>query len=672
MAEPTSGTQVRQFGSLYIVTETAGDSPAERQMCRVAAEWIRKEFYQQPNPDLSTALFSAIERAHGQTRLDPRLPPISERLPLAITIIAIRNGEMMCAHLLPVQVYVGAFDDIAYIPDPPLPESQEKFATRHLEFGISESIEPELRTARLEQGNVIAVCSYALAQSLDTAHITGVTRSSDLEAARRILRSSFPYPDVAAYALLIRIETDGRLGAAANERPDKLLSQVLAKASIRLGSVFQRGPRARSARASTRASRSRRRDDGTVLLIGLAVAAVVAVALLAVLMLKGIQAFQAHQQQTALAQTVAQVNQLVQKANTEKDPAAALTDLANAATVVRRSESHLPPGAAQNILTTLQKARDHIGRGATLQNLKPLLNLSAPTTSTKVHFNQVVVAGGVPYILDTGGQRVIEVSTSKRIAVPRIAAGQQVGQTIVQSIVAIAAEGSNVLAVDNHNVVWRYSSATNQVQQVLVPGSDAWGNVQAITVSHGNLYVLDTRLSRVWVYPPQGSGYGPPVDFFGSLAAQVPTPQPTATPPPRPTPTAAPIPSPTPFTPPDLHHSSDIAFDGSLYILQSDGKILKYTKGVRVPFPETGLVGSLPNVSRLIVPSESAGVFVVDPAGDRIVHFTASGQYDRQYFLPDNTNAGLSTLVDAALDPQAQTVYLLSDAVLAVATLPNP
>jgi len=118
-------------------------------------------------------------------------------------------------------------------------------------------------------------------------------------------------------------------------------------------------------------------------------------------------------------------------------------------------------------------------------------------------------------------------------------------------------------------------------------------------------------------------------------------------------------------------HSVDLSVDGSLYLLQSDGSILKYTNGVQQPFPETGLVGTMPSPSHILASVADSSVYVVDPSGKRIVRFTSSGVFERQYLLPADAPTAITGIQSAELDGAQGLVYFVSDKTVAVATLPN-
>ncbi|MCL4540900.1 MAG: hypothetical protein M1396_00935 [Chloroflexi bacterium] len=683
--EPVSGTQAHRHGSLYIVIETAQDSTTERSLARRAAQEIQRHYYRSSANTVDDALYEAVKQAHEVLRTDPTLPPINNRPPLALIVFAIRNGEFAACSFLPVQMFLMHEGNSATIPDEPFWLTPETVNSERLLFGESPDLLIETRTATLSSGDTIAVCSSLLAQSVDTSSLFRAMATGEPETVRSALTSSYRGAAGPAYALLVTLFVDARMSvfqpspaigfASAWLDRFRAWTQQLSQTTNqdrRTVSSRSRRPsipprRVRRAQPPTRRMTGWLQSGGSVI-VGTIALVVIVVLLGALIISKGFQAFQAHQQAVALQQVTASVNRNMQQAQRATDPAVRLEDIDHAIGIVQQQQKRLTPAAYASLLTQLQHQRELVGHSITLTHFTRLVDLSKDPAASQIHLSRIVLASGIPYVLDTGVDRILQISVAQVKAIPVITAQAVIGTTTVQPLVAITAEGANILAIDSHNNVWRYSPATHEVQQVLVPGANAWGSALAATIANNDLFVLDTHLNRIWEYPPAGSGYGTPIDFFGAIAAKS---TPTKTPSPQPNATVTPAPQPTPFVPPDLHHAADIAYDGSLYILQSDGQIQKYTNGVRQPFPEQGLVGPLENSTRIIVPSESAGVFVVDPAGTRIVHFTASGQYDGQYFLPVNINTGINKLLDAAYDPQTHQFYLLADKSVSVATIPS-
>lgn len=699
VSEPTSGSLARSKGSLYIVTETEADSAAERAYCRLVSDSVRSEYYRDPTPELDQALAKGMDRGLAKMLNDERLPPAGERPVVALTCIAIRDGDAAIAQTLPVQTYIGTRTGIALVPDPPFWENERLEVTPATFFGYGPRVEYQLYSAKLADGDIVTVCSSALAQSLSTDRLEKWLTGGETRLLSQGLRTQYLRSDTEpAYALVVQARPDGREKATSPLQEEARVQagkRAPLSGRLPLGGVLTRvglggvstpagagsaggggksrpagGAAHRTAGASSGHSPTARRGTrparGTANRRLLAMVGLVIVLLLVlVLLVKGAQRFQAGREHAAFLRASSQVDGLLTAAAQQKDPAAAATTLTQAQDLIKSDAGQLTPADAATLRARVTQRQDLLSKAGRLTNLKLLADLSADPLA---QLAQVAVQGGSVYILDTGGKRVLKVPVGGGPPMAALSANIKVGADTIQPLVAITATPTGVMAVDSQNVLWAFDASNNQIRRVPVPGSDAWGEIRAMTTYRNDLYVLDTKLSRIWRYTPLGSGYSTPVDYFA--VSRPPAPAATATPQRgKPTATPAPIPTATPL--PDLVHSVDLSVDGSVYLLQSDGSILKYSNGVRQPFPETGLVGTMPSPSHIMASVSDSSVYVVDPSGKRIVRFSASGQFQRQYLLPVDKPAAITGIQSAEVDAAQGLVYFVSDKAVAVATLPN-
>ncbi|TKJ31594.1 MAG: hypothetical protein CEE40_00805 [Chloroflexi bacterium B3_Chlor] len=140
------------------------------------------------------------------------------------------------------------------------------------------------------------------------------------------------------------------------------------------------------------------------------------------------------------------------------------------------------------------------------------------------------------------------------------------------------------------------------VRPVAISDVLQWKNAQALRTYSGNLYVLDLAHESIMKYIPSGDDYQqPPVDYLqGSV---------------------------------DIQWTSviDMAIDGSVYLLLSNGSIMKFAAGAPQPFPLEGLYPPLENPEAIFASPDSLSVFVAEPAQARIVEFNRDGQFIRQF-----------------------------------------
>ncbi|HEY8745754.1 MAG TPA: hypothetical protein VIU62_21925, partial [Chloroflexota bacterium] len=533
VTEPTSGSLARSKGSLYVVTETQSDSPAERAYCRLVSDAIRGEYYRDPTQELDQALSRGIDRGVAKMLKDERMPPAAERPVVALTCLAIRDGEVAIAQTLPVQTYIGTKTGIALVPDPPFWENEQSTATAESFFGHGQRISFQLFSARLADGDLVAVCSSALAQSLPPDRLEQWLTGGEMRVLSQGMRTQYLKGDTEpAYALVVQARPDVREKAGSpvqeeartHPRPKLRFAGLLSLGSLMSrfgrGAASQRtanrpsptgaagrrindagarraagagnGAASATARRSTRPSRSAANRQ-LILLTGIVLAAIV----LLLLLFKGVQHFQSGREHATFLQVSGQVDNLLSSAAQQKDPAAAATTLTQAEDLVTGDRSRLSVSDEAALLARVRQREDLLNKAGRLTNVKVLADLSADPLA---ELAQVVVQGGSVYILDTGGKRVLKVPVGGGPPLAAISANINVGADTIQPLVAIAATSTGVLAVDSRNVLWSFDANNNQIRRVSVPGSDAWGEVHAITTYRTDLYVLDTKLSRIWRY----------------------------------------------------------------------------------------------------------------------------------------------------------------------------
>jgi hypothetical protein len=163
--------------------------------------------------------------------------------------------------------------------------------------------------------------------------------------------------------------------------------------------------------------------------------------------------------------------------------------------------------------------------------------------------------------------------------------------------------------------------ADGSVRTVSVAETSQWKDPLALATYEGNLYVLDPGYGNVLKYAPQGDDYPQmPTDY---IRASV-----------------------------DISWDKvvDMAIDGFVYLLFSDGSVMKFAGGQPLSFSQEGLFPALEDPTGLFASPECQSVFVAEGAGGRIVEFSKEGQFVRQYRAALEESDGLEGLVAFTMD----------------------
>lgn len=106
---------------------------------------------------------------------------------------------------------------------------------------------------------------------------------------------------------------------------------------------------------------------------------------------------------------------------------------------------------------------------------------------------------------------------------------------------------------------------------------------------------------------------------------------------------------------PDLSSAQSMAIDGSIWILLSDGSILKYTRGEADDFQVSGLDSSISNSSKIYTTNDLDNVYILDGGNSRVIVFDKEGNYKAQY-----TSDVLSSAKEAEVLESGQEILILS------------
>ena len=78
-------------------------------------------------------------------------------------------------------------------------------------------------------------------------------------------------------------------------------------------------------------------------------------------------------------------------------------------------------------------------------------------------------------------------------------------------------------------------------------------------------------------------------------------------------------------------HAVAMAIDSSIYILSSDGSILKFTRGSKDAFVLTGLSTPLKNPTRIFTNADTEHIYVLDPQNSRVIALSKTGVFQQAY-----------------------------------------
>ncbi len=630
-------------GNLYVLLELGGDITAQPAVYRLVLNAIQGVYYDAAG-GITGGITEAILSAHQALAEYNGVHPDEAQLG-GVSCVVLRGEELYLGVGGPAMVLVGASDRVDQFPS----ELSEAIAP----LGGPDAPVVELFRTSAEVGTRVVqlasewVARVPMNKLATTAALTDQTTIAEyLEAVapeRAVLSALVTHigPRLAATAPVA--PAAAAEPAASDATPEEELYPIPLTTGAPAETPEDAEPAAPTApavppSAAARPRRTRRWLWPLLLLIPLAIALAIAIGLW----------WQQRQMQTQFAGLVSSAQAILQTASDPATPA----DVAR----VRLAEAQ---GQVQQALGLFPDSTDAAGLGASIQTkldevnqIVPLYKLVTlqPLGGAGSEPEQLIVQGSRVFVGDIGLDRVTrygldEVSglipeTAGSLVTERgqvLSDGQVVGELTDIAWGAAGGErrSSNLLILDSNRNLIEVDAATG-LKPLAVAGRDQWVTPRLTEGYNGNFYLLDSGSGKILRYQPTADGYGNPPDSYLEGDAAI-----------------------------DLSRAVDMAIDGSIWILYSDGTVQTFFQGRQQPFvletpPDSPISGP-----RAIYTGSAAGaaqtLYIADSGGGRILEYDKSGKYLRQFRPADKTDQEkLRRMTDLQVDELNRTFYILA------------
>jgi hypothetical protein len=164
----------------------------------------------------------------------------------------------------------------------------------------------------------------------------------------------------------------------------------------------------------------------------------------------------------------------------------------------------------------------------------------------------------------------------------------------------VAARDADALWLDAKHALWLIGPG-KPARQVAVRAT-AWQRPAQIAVYANNLYVLDPGANQIWRHDANAAG-----DFPAEPLAWL-----------------------QPGNAGALDGASGMAIDGAIWIIRTDGTIVRLNAGKREPFETAGLPSPIGAGGAIYTEAEYKALYVVDAANRRLVQIGKDGQFQRE------------------------------------------
>lgn len=230
---------------------------------------------------------------------------------------------------------------------------------------------------------------------------------------------------------------------------------------------------------------------------------------------------------------------------------------------------------------------------------------------------QMSLSEGKLLLMDTGTRTMAVVDLAKK-GQQIIAGPDQIGEASVFSINSgLAYSYSKDKGVERIDV-------TNQKATNVAKSDKDLGSIKDIAGFASNVYMLDTEKNKIWKYVPVTGGNSEKQEY---LAASV---------------------------KPDFSNSIRMRIESSVYIMNTDGEMLRFTKGAKDSFSYSNLPSGIKNPKSFFTSSDVDNLYLLDSGNSRLLVLSKTGEFKSVY-----QGSRFASASDVVADEEAKKVYLL-------------
>lgn len=180
----------------------------------------------------------------------------------------------------------------------------------------------------------------------------------------------------------------------------------------------------------------------------------------------------------------------------------------------------------------------------------------------------------------------------------------------------------NIYYLNGGNVIL-LNAKNDEISSLTINLKNGPQNILGMASYNNKLYLIDKKDSQIYSYVKSGNGFPVGVAWFKTAA--------------------------------DLSDAASLSIDGSIYILKTNGQLLKYLKGKEEEFKLDSVEPAIEEAKKIMVSPELDYIYILEPAKQRLVVFDKTGKFILQYKSDQFTD-----LKDFTVDEKKKVIYFLN------------
>lgn len=270
---------------------------------------------------------------------------------------------------------------------------------------------------------------------------------------------------------------------------------------------------------------------------------------------------------------------------------------------------------AKLIKQQIESETDAILQQFHTQNFPEFFDLNLIKENFKA--NWIFLSGDEMLLLDSGDKSLVTVDLTKKshqVLSGKSQLGDGLYASLAENMAYVYSKDQGVLRID---------TKSQKIVTVSKPDS-GWGQIRDVSSFGSNIYLLDNSKNQIWKYLPSASGYSDKREYL------------------------------TKQTKADFSDAVRMQIDSSVYVLKSNGEILKFTRGSKDNFTIEGLEKSIKDPKSFFVSEDTQDLYILDSGNSRLLITTKTGSYKSQV-----EGEKFAKATDLVVDEKEKKVYLL-------------
>lgn len=349
-------------------------------------------------------------------------------------------------------------------------------------------------------------------------------------------------------------------------------------------------------------------------------------------------------------QLVSDADKLEQAAENNPNKSAAREQLNQALVQIRQARDIADTADARKVYYKIEDQLSQVEGIAVLYDISKLAAIDNGGSGLA----QLVVDGSNVYVFDRGAQRVYRYVANESVTKINPASGDgtmlKVGDKADNVTVdrirgiawADAGSGKAGLVAVTGRALLQYDAAGAAWHATVADDAAQWGDIRAVSSFLGNIYLLDAGKNQIWKYVPSGDGYSKQAAPYLPANSSVP-----------------------------LSQAAALSIDGEVWVLSSDGSIVRFLGSQRSPFDLSGLDTPLKNPVAIYTRPEIDSIYIADAGNRRFVEIDKNGRFVRAFKPQAEQGDAFNSLESLLADEAAHKFYFASGATIYAATLPR-